>query len=121
MTRRLGEQLAQHGLASWLPALTEVTSAPRRAPDASATTPAPIEQVRAALRMIAPPGQPTEPLSRLIVSLWIVGDPLTDSRRASLHRQLDADHREVAGSLPGDTDLLLRAADGHRRQTNLWN
>lgn len=99
------------------PALTEIASAPRRHP---AEVSAPIDQMRALLRDAVPLGQPLEPLSRLIASLWIVGDPLTDSRRAGLHRQLDADLRDVAKSSSGDADPLLCAAGEHRKQISWW-
>lgn len=120
VTGQLRERLTKDGLGPWLEVLAEVTSAPRRQPAEGGAVPAPIEQMRVLLCEITPPGQPFEPLSRLIASLWIVGDPLTDSRRASLHRQLDADRRDVARSVRGDADPLLLAADDHRKQASLW-
>jgi hypothetical protein len=120
VTAGLRELLARDGLARWHQVLAEVTSAPGRQLAEGAEATAPIEQMRALLDELAQQGKSPEPLSRLIASLWIAGDPLTDSRRASLHRQLDADYRDVARSLPGDVDSLLRAADYHRKQASLW-
>jgi hypothetical protein len=122
VTGRMRERLARDGLARWLEILAEVTSAPREHPVENAAGQAPIKQMRDLLRGTTPPGQPIEPLSRLIASLWIVGDPLTDSRRATLHRQLAADWQDVARSLPDDDDreLVRPLVRYHSGQASLW-
>jgi hypothetical protein len=122
VTGRMRERLTRDGLARWLEILTEVTSAPREQPVESAMGRAPIEQMRALLRGTTAQGQPIEPLSRLIASLCIVGDPLTDSRRATLHRQLKNDWEDVSKSLPDDDDreLLRPLVRYHSGQASLW-
>ncbi|MGI8816637.1 MAG: hypothetical protein ACR2G2_15515 [Pseudonocardia sp.] len=122
VTGRMRDRLARDELAGWPEVLDEVASAPRRQPAEGAEVPAPIDQMRALLRASTTPGQPIEPLSRLIASMWIVHDPLTDSRRATLHRQLHDDWRDIAKSLPDDDDrdLLRGRATDHSGKARLW-
>jgi len=121
VTDRLRERLPHDGPARWLEVLAEVTSAPRRQLAGGTEVPAPFDQMLALLGEITPPGQRAEPLSRVIAARWIVDDPFTDSRRASLHRQLHADLLHLAASSSGDTDPLLRAAAQHGKQAGLWH
>ncbi|MGI9000426.1 MAG: hypothetical protein ACR2GH_02040 [Pseudonocardia sp.] len=121
VTDRLRERLTHDGPARWLEVLAEVTSAPRRPLAEGVEVPAPFDQMLALLGEITPPGQRVEPLVRIIAARWIVDDPFTDSRRASLHRHLQADLLHLAASSSGDTDPLLRAAAQHGRQADLWH
>jgi len=121
VTDRLRERLPHGGPARWLEVLAEVTSAPRGQLAEGTTVPAPFDQMLALLGEITPPGERAEPLSRIIAARWIVNDPFTDSRRASLHRQLHADLLHLAASSSGDTDPLLRAAAQHGKQAGRWH
>lgn len=121
VTDRLRERLSHDRPARWLEVLAEVTSAPRRQLAEGTEVPAPFDQMLALLEESTPPGQRAEPLSRIIAARWIVDDPFTDSRRASLHRQLHADLLHLAASSSGDTDPLLRAAARHGKQAGLWH
>jgi hypothetical protein len=119
VTGALRERLAQPKPwpELWLRSLAEIVSAPRRRPVDAGSPANPAEQLRAVLG--GHPGVAVDPLARLLAAEWIVADPLTDANRATLHRQLDADYRQVASPLV-DADPLLRAAAGHQKQTPLW-
>ncbi|MGH3566332.1 MAG: hypothetical protein ACRDRH_09920 [Pseudonocardia sp.] len=120
LTDRMRERLTHDGPARWLEVLAEIASAPRSQRAEGAEVCPPFNQVLALLAEITSPRQRVDPLSRIIAARWVVDDPFTDSRRASLHRQLQADLLNLASSSSGDTDPLLRAAAQHGKQADLW-
>lgn len=102
---------------SWRRLVLAVTAAPRRPPPGDLP---PSRQLLALLRRL--PEASHRELSRLVLALWIAGDPLTDSRRSGLHLDIAAAYDAMARRSPhDDIEPLLRAARESRRQAELWN
>ncbi|MGH8918756.1 MAG: hypothetical protein ACRD0H_10550, partial [Actinomycetes bacterium] len=79
-----------------------------------------IDEVRALVDAAALEHQFTS-LGRLIAALWIAADPVINSDRADLHRQIAADCIDLARRSPkGPSPILLQAAGRHQREAEWW-
>lgn len=114
---RLHQRLGELDSTVWSGLLASVVEAPSQHRHREA----PIDEVRSLLSS-AELDEPLTSVARLVVALWIAGDPFTDSRRRHLHWQIAADYGEVSQLCPGGPHVVfLEAARRHRREAEWWD
>jgi hypothetical protein len=116
VARRLASRLDDTDVAEWLRLLRFVVTAP--VPFEPSLTP--MDQVQELTRWTNPRDLPIAPTARLVTALWIASDPLSGSRRRSLHLTVAVAYDDIAPYSLNGLAVLATEASRHRGLADLW-
>ncbi|MFG1694058.1 hypothetical protein [Nonomuraea sp. NPDC049309] len=118
VTKQMIKRFQQPGVATktWLDELTSVVSAPCR----ERIEGPPLDHVNRLKRWAGFEPTITHNVATLVAGLWVANEPLIDSRRAPLYRQIHDAFSELSGKCSNDSEPLTAEAARYGALATRW-